>query len=116
MADKEKAQDAPNILEDPDIVLDDQDNEDTVEAEYKKTKAAYDKIKNSKYVDDQYDENLDIFNPEPQNKPKYKELTIKEKSPGKIKDDDPIGQAGAFGFGTRTEGLGMQEIWDRDGP
>lgn len=46
MTDKKKAQDAPNILEDPDLVLDDKDNEDTAEDEYKKTKAAYDKIKN----------------------------------------------------------------------
>lgn len=66
-------------------------------------------------MDDQYDENLDIFNPEPNKKAKYKELSIKEKQPGKIKDDDPVGQTGAYGFGTRTEGLGMQEIWERDG-
>jgi hypothetical protein len=52
MADKPKNHDAPNILEDPDIVLDDQENEDLMEQEYKKTKAHYDRLKKMKYVDD----------------------------------------------------------------
>ena len=51
MADQPK-DDAPNILEDPDIVLDDKENEDTMEEEYKKTKAHYDKIRKMKYIDD----------------------------------------------------------------
>ena len=79
MADKDKEpKENLNILEDPDIVLDQE--EDTLEEEFKKTKAHYDKIRNMKYVDDQYDENLDIFKTDEDPKPKkYKELNIEEK-------------------------------------
>jgi hypothetical protein len=42
MTDKDKDQDL-NILDDPDIVLDDKD--DDIDDEYKKTKAHYDKIR-----------------------------------------------------------------------